>query len=102
MLNKIIRYFLDNKLVTTIIILLFIGWGLVTAPFGWWWKLWSEPSGVGNWKHIQVVLEALVLPMCSVSFVSRIIRGIRVSQDVIMVVLEEEVPYFPQVVLPLP
>ena len=35
MLNKIIRYFLDNKLVTTLIILLFVGWGLVTAPFGW-------------------------------------------------------------------
>lgn len=35
MLNKIIRYFLDNKLVTTLVILLFIGWGLVTAPFGW-------------------------------------------------------------------
>lgn len=35
MLNKIIRYFLDNKLVTTLLILLFVGWGLVTAPFGW-------------------------------------------------------------------
>ena len=35
MLNKIIRYFLDNKLVTTLVILLFMGWGLVTAPFGW-------------------------------------------------------------------
>lgn len=35
MLNKIIRYFLDNKLVTTLVILLFVGWGLVTAPFDW-------------------------------------------------------------------
>ena len=35
MLNKIILYFLDNKLVTTLVILLFVGWGLVTAPFGW-------------------------------------------------------------------
>lgn len=35
MLNKIIRYFLDNKLVTTLVILLFVGWGLITAPFGW-------------------------------------------------------------------
>lgn len=33
MLHKIIRYFLDNKLVTLIIILLLVGWGLVTAPF---------------------------------------------------------------------
>ena len=35
MLNKIIRYFLYNKLVTSLVILLFVGWGLVTAPFGW-------------------------------------------------------------------
>ena len=35
MLNKIIRYFLDNKLVTSLILLLIIGWGIVTAPFGW-------------------------------------------------------------------
>lgn len=35
MLNKIIRYFLYNKLVTALVILLFVGWGLVTAPFGW-------------------------------------------------------------------
>lgn len=35
MLNNIIRYFLDNKLVTTLIILLLVGWGLITAPFGW-------------------------------------------------------------------
>jgi len=34
-LNKIIRYFLENKLVTTLILLLIIGWGLVTAPFSW-------------------------------------------------------------------
>lgn len=35
MLNKIIRYFLDNKLVTILVLLLFVGWGLVTSPFGW-------------------------------------------------------------------
>lgn len=35
MLNKVIWYFLDNKLVTLLVILLFVGWGLVTAPFGW-------------------------------------------------------------------
>lgn len=35
MLNKLIRYFLENKLVTVIIILLFVAWGIVTAPFGW-------------------------------------------------------------------
>ena len=35
MLNKLIRYFLENKLVTTIIVLSFIGWGISTAPFNW-------------------------------------------------------------------
>ncbi len=42
MLNKIIRYFLENKLVTILVILLFVGWGLVTAPFGW--RIGSLPS----------------------------------------------------------
>ena len=35
MLNKIIRYFLENKLVTSLVLLLIFGWGIVTAPFGW-------------------------------------------------------------------
>ncbi|RYM33252.1 efflux RND transporter permease subunit [Brumimicrobium glaciale] len=35
MLNKIIKYFLENKLVTILILVLFIGWGLVTSPFNW-------------------------------------------------------------------
>ena len=35
MLNKLIRYFLENKLVTILIILLIVAWGIVTAPFGW-------------------------------------------------------------------
>lgn len=35
MLNKLIRYFLENKLVTAILVLIFIGWGVSTAPFNW-------------------------------------------------------------------
>jgi len=35
MLNKIIRFFLENKLVTALIVLVFIGWGIATAPFNW-------------------------------------------------------------------
>ena len=35
MLNKIIRYFLENKLVTFLVLLGFIGWGISTAPFNW-------------------------------------------------------------------
>ncbi|MCR9065193.1 MAG: efflux RND transporter permease subunit [Cytophagales bacterium] len=35
MLNKIIKYFLYNKLVTLLLLLLVIGWGVITSPFGW-------------------------------------------------------------------
>ena len=35
MLNKIIRFFLENKLVTFLMLLIFIGWGIVSAPFDW-------------------------------------------------------------------
>ncbi|MBI1222010.1 MAG: cation transporter [Bacteroidetes bacterium] len=42
MLNQIIRYFLENKLVTVLVLLGFVCWGLITAPFGW--KVGSLPS----------------------------------------------------------
>lgn len=35
MLNKLIRYFLVNKLVTSLLLLLFLVWGFTTAPFEW-------------------------------------------------------------------
>ena len=35
MLNKLIRFFLDNKLVTVLILLVFIAWGIISAPFNW-------------------------------------------------------------------
>lgn len=33
MLNSIIRFFLENKLVAYLLLLIFVGWGLVSAPF---------------------------------------------------------------------
>lgn len=33
MLNQAIKFFIDNKLVAWLLLLLFIGWGVVTAPF---------------------------------------------------------------------
>ena len=33
MLNKIIRFFLENKLITVLFLVIIIGWGIVTAPF---------------------------------------------------------------------
>ncbi len=35
MLNRIIRFFLENKLVTSLVLILFVSWGIVTSPFGW-------------------------------------------------------------------
>ena len=35
MLNKIIRFFLENKLVTFLALTVFITWGVITSPFGW-------------------------------------------------------------------
>lgn len=35
MLNKIIKFFLENKLVTALVVIIFITWGIVTAPFNW-------------------------------------------------------------------
>lgn len=35
MLNKIIKFFLENKLVTILALLIFIIWGIVTSPFNW-------------------------------------------------------------------
>ncbi|WP_423127561.1 efflux RND transporter permease subunit [Gaoshiqia sp. Z1-71] len=35
MLNKIIKFFLENKLVTVLVLLLIVGWGIITAPFNW-------------------------------------------------------------------
>ena len=35
MLNKIIRFFLENKLITFLVMFSLIAWGIVTAPFNW-------------------------------------------------------------------
>lgn len=42
MLNKIIKYFLENKLVTVLLLLCLVAWGIITAPFGW--KVGALPS----------------------------------------------------------
>ncbi|MGE4586461.1 MAG: efflux RND transporter permease subunit, partial [Mangrovibacterium sp.] len=35
MLNKIIKFFLENKLVTFLVLIVFISWGVINSPFGW-------------------------------------------------------------------
>lgn len=50
MLSKIIRYFLENKLVAWLLLLLFVGWGLVTAPFDF---------GIGGLPRDPVAVDAI-------------------------------------------
>ena len=35
MLNAIIKFFLENKLVTALITVAFVAWGVAVAPFSW-------------------------------------------------------------------
>jgi Cu(I)/Ag(I) efflux system membrane protein CusA/SilA len=35
MLNRAIKFLIENKLVAVLMLTLFIGWGIVNAPFGW-------------------------------------------------------------------
>jgi len=35
MLDRIIRYCLENKLVVTLLLILVIAWGIMVAPFDW-------------------------------------------------------------------
>ncbi len=46
MLNKIIKFFLENKLVTFIFLAMFIIWGIVSSPFGWETIFPSDPVPV--------------------------------------------------------
>ncbi|GAB3342132.1 hypothetical protein GCM10027429_31440 [Marivirga atlantica] len=47
MLNKIIKYFLENRLVTVLILIGFILWGVIVAPFNWKFEvLPSDPVPV--------------------------------------------------------
>jgi Cu(I)/Ag(I) efflux system membrane protein CusA/SilA len=46
MINKLIKFFLENRLVTFLLILTLVGWGLVTAPFQWETGLPSDPVPV--------------------------------------------------------
>ncbi len=46
MLNKTIKFFLENKLVTILVFISMIGWGLMTAPFDWGLSLPRDPVSV--------------------------------------------------------
>lgn len=46
MLNSTIRFFLENKFLTALLMIVFVGWGVSTAPFGWKTFLPSDPVPV--------------------------------------------------------
>ena len=35
MVNNILKFFLENRLVTFLMVILLVVWGIVTSPFGW-------------------------------------------------------------------
>ncbi|MGB1031938.1 MAG: efflux RND transporter permease subunit, partial [Flavobacteriales bacterium] len=50
MLNRTIKFFIDNKLVAWLLLLLFVGWGVVTAPFDF---------GISNLPRDPVSVDAI-------------------------------------------
>ncbi|GGF74874.1 efflux RND transporter permease subunit [Wenyingzhuangia marina] len=47
MLHKSIKFLIENKLVALLLLLLFVGWGIINAPFGWDTKILpSNPVAV--------------------------------------------------------
>jgi len=50
MLNKSIKFLIENKLVAVLLLALFIGWGISTAPFNW---------DTGNFPRNPVAVDAI-------------------------------------------
>lgn len=46
MINNLIKFFLYNRLVTFLLLVILVGWGLVTAPFNWQVSLPKDPVPV--------------------------------------------------------
>ena len=50
MINKIIRYFLENRVITMLLLALVVVWGVSTAPFNW---------HEGNEQSNQIPVDAI-------------------------------------------
>lgn len=46
MINQLIKFFLENRLITFLLLICLVGWGLVTAPFNWQTGLPKDPVPV--------------------------------------------------------
>ena len=50
MFNKIIKYLIENKIVAVLLLFLFVGWGIINAPFNW---------DFGNLPRYPVAVDAI-------------------------------------------
>ena len=50
MLNKGIKFLIENKLIAVLFLLLFVGWGTVNAPFDW---------DIGSLPRYPVAVDAI-------------------------------------------
>jgi len=54
MLNKSIKFLIENKLVAVLLLVIFVGWGLATAPFNW-----SQTEGLSLLPRDPVAVDAI-------------------------------------------
>ncbi|MHC4805828.1 MAG: efflux RND transporter permease subunit, partial [Planctomycetota bacterium] len=50
LIDKVIRFCLENKLVVGLLVIMFIGWGIMVAPFDW---------DIGNLPRYPVPVDAI-------------------------------------------
>lgn len=53
MINKIIRYFLENRVITILLLTLVVVWGISTAPFNWHGGLCRETRFCGCYPRYR-------------------------------------------------
>lgn len=61
MINKIIRYFLENRVITILLLTLVVVWGISTAPFNWHGGLCRETRFLWMLSPISVTTSRLWL-----------------------------------------
>ena len=85
MINRVIKFFLENKLITTILLLAFIAWGLLTSPFAW--NLGDLPT---DKIHVDVFHLRVFLQRVGTQLMSRTAhlvsaeRGICIQQVIVI------------------
>lgn len=115
MFDKFIKYFLYNRLVTVILLIFFIGWGLVTSPFDWGMGILPKDSvpvdaipDIGENQQIvftdwpgrspQDIEDQITYPMTSTLLGIPGVKSIRSTSmfgfSIIYIIFEEEVEFY--------